>query len=112
MTPVLLIAAIATIGALHFWFFHRKRIYRVKTLNRKELNRMHRYTAFSVLLCLAMLFAGVWIPGARMPLVASAAFMLLLILPLRTVMIEMGVRYRRTKVCRPALNPSAPRDGG
>lgn len=105
MKPLLFIVALVAVGALQFWFFQRKRIYRVTTLNRGELNRMHRHTAFTALFCLAMLVAGWWFPDFRLPLVFTAAMMLVLVLPVRTLMIEKGIRYRHSRTPPQAPDP-------
>ena len=112
MIPILFIVSLITVGALQFWFFQRKRIYRAKTLDRGELNRMHRHTAFTALLCLAMIVVGWWFPDVRFAFVLSAAMMLIFVLPLRTLMIENGVRYRHSGTPPTARDPVGGKNDG
>mgnify|MGYP003382392780 CR=1 FL=1 len=75
----------------------RGQIYRADNLVRAELNQMHRHTVWTVLMCTSMLVGAAFIPIARLRLCLylTAFAMLLIILPLRTIFIEMGVRYNQ-----------------
>ena len=73
----------------------RGQIYRADNLVRTELNRMHRHTGWTVLLCVLMLIVAAFVPTTRLYLGLPALIMLFGILPLRTIFIEMGVRYNR-----------------
>lgn len=73
----------------------RGQFYRASDLVRSELNQMHRHTVWTALLCVAMLVVAGLVPSSRIYIGASALIMLLGILPLRTLFIELGVRYNR-----------------
>ena len=68
---------------------------RADHLERTELNQMHRHTLYAVVLCVGMLVAAVVFPSIRLAFGMSSLVMLLLVLPLRTVSVEMGIRYNR-----------------
>lgn len=76
----------------------RGQIYRADNLVRAELNQMHLHTVWSVLMCALMLVGAVFIPSTRLWLGLSASLMLFVILPLRTIFIEMGIRYNRNGI--------------
>ena len=85
-------AVFSGLTLLRLW---RGQIYRADDLDRVELNRMHRHTVWNALLCAVMLAVAVAFPSVRLYLGFSALVMLLFVLPLRTVFIEMGIRYNR-----------------
>jgi len=84
----------------------RGQLYRADNLVRAELNQMHRHTIWTVLLCISMLVVAAIVPSTRLYLGLSSLIMLLGILPLRTIFIEMGVRYNRNgKPTNPSAEP-------
>ena len=92
---ILLVLPAALFWCVILLRLRRGQIYRANELKRAELNRMHRHTLWNAAGCLAMLVVCAFVPSARMYLGLAALVMLLGILPLRTVFIEMGVRYSR-----------------
>lgn len=74
------------------WYLNRSRLYRATDLKRAELNRMHRHTLITVAMCMAFIAVGLVIPAVSAPFIWTALVMLVIVLPLRTVMIELGVR--------------------
>ena len=90
----------------------RGQIYRADKLVRSELNQMHRHTIRAALLCVSMLVVAAFLPSARLYLGLSALIMLLGILPLRTLFIELGVRFNRNgKPDDTILKPDLENDG-
>ena len=83
-----------------FWILilmrlRRGQIYRADTLIRTELNKMHRHTGWTVLQCVLMLVVAAFVPTTRLYFGLPALIMLFGILSLRTIFVEMGVRYNR-----------------
>lgn len=100
METSLLIALVLLLPVVAFGIRIRKQlkrgqIYRADRLVRSELNRMHRHTLWTVLLCVAMLVIAGFVPSTRVAFGISALIMLFGILPLRTIFIEKGIRFNR-----------------
>lgn len=92
---ILLAMPLALFWALMLLRLKRGQIYRADDLVRCELNRMHRHTIWTALLCASMLVVAAFLPSTRLYLGLSALIMLLGVLPLRTLFVELGVRYNR-----------------
>ena len=96
----IVMALLAAPGVALFWMFillrlWRGQIYRADVLVRAELNQMHRHTLWTAVMCAAMLVVTAFVPVARLYVIAPSLIMLFGILPLRTVFVEMGLRYNR-----------------
>lgn len=101
---LLLVFSVASFCILILFRLWRGQIYRADDLVRTELNQMHRHTLWTALRCVFMLVAAAFVPSTRLYLGGSALVMLLGILPLRTIFIEMGVRYNRNGKPKNALD--------
>jgi H+/gluconate symporter-like permease len=100
MNPFIFVAIVLLtfVGSVIGWllFFYRSgRIYRSPKADRSEKNKRHLVTAVVAVFCLASVAVCSLLPAAYQPIAwFSAGIMMLLVLPVRVIFTELGLRRR------------------